>query len=292
VTSRLDPRYYQIAVLGILLTYGIVHLRFDMTWQRASLMVGTTLLTQFVCSRVWKLPAFDFRSALISGFSLSLFLRTNHWELAVLAAVMTILSKFTLRWKGKHVFNPTNFSVVFMLIFFRDDIWVSAGQWGNAMVAAFFMVGMGSLVVFKSRRSDITLAFLAFWAAVLFGRSLWMGEPMTIPWHRMQSGIVLLFAYHMISDPKSTPDSRAGRILFAALVAAGAGFVQFGLFRTNGLLWSLAACHLLVPLIDKILPGNRFDWGGLGRGEPTVRPQTRANTRLAPTGRDYEPAYP
>ena len=44
----------------------------------------------------------------------------------------------------------------------------------------------------------------------------------------------------MISDPKTTPDSRAGRLLFAALVAAGAWYVQFRLFRTNGLLWSLA----------------------------------------------------
>lgn len=283
MTSRLDPRYYQIAVLGLLLSYGVLFLRFDMTWQRVFLIVGTTLLTQYSCTRAWKLPVFDFRSALISGFSLSLFLRTNHWELAVLAAIMTILSKFTLRWSGKNVFNPTNFSVIFMLIFFRDDIWVSAGQWGNMAVAAFFMVGMGSLVVYKSRRSDITLAFLAFWAAILFGRSLWMGEPMTIPWHRMQSGLILLFAYHMISDPKSTPDSRAGRILFAALVAAGAGFVQFGLFRTNGLLWSLAACHLLVPVIDRVFPGDKFQW--------TDGSQIGANTRFAPTRRQYEPAY-
>src|SRR6185436_12083828 len=174
---------------------------------------------QYLCSLGWKIP-FDYRSALISGFSLSLFLRTNYWPLAVFAAVITILSKFTLRWKGKHLFNPTNFSVVFMLIFFSKYVWVSSGQWGNQAFAAYFMLGMGSLVVYKSRRSDITWAFLLGWAAVLFGRSLWMGEPMTIPWHRMQSGVILLFAFHMISDPKSTPDSRAGRLLFSALVAA------------------------------------------------------------------------
>ena len=51
----------------------------------------------------------------------------------------------------------------------------------------------------------------------------------------------------MISDPKTTPDSRAGRIVFAALVALGAAYVQFKLFRTNGLLWSLAGCSFLRP---------------------------------------------
>jgi enediyne biosynthesis protein E5 len=64
----------------------------------------------------------------------------------------------------------------------------------------------------------------------------------------------------MISDPRTTPDSRAGRILFAFLVAAGAWVVQFRLFRTNGLLWSLAVWSLAVPLIDRLLPGRRYVW--------------------------------
>jgi hypothetical protein len=64
----------------------------------------------------------------------------------------------------------------------------------------------------------------------------------------------------MISDPKTTPDSRLGRILFALLVALGAAFVQFKLFRTNGLLWSLAVCSLGIPLLDRMFPGKRYDW--------------------------------
>jgi len=46
----------------------------------------------------------------------------------------------------------------------------------------------------------------------------------------------------------------------AALVASGAAFVQFKLFRTNGLLWSLAAGSLAVPLIDGLLPGGPYQW--------------------------------
>jgi Na+-translocating ferredoxin:NAD+ oxidoreductase RnfD subunit len=64
----------------------------------------------------------------------------------------------------------------------------------------------------------------------------------------------------MISDPKTTPDSRIGRILFAIIVAAGAAYVQFGLYRTNGLLWSLAVCSIITPLIDRLLPGTKYEW--------------------------------
>ncbi len=260
MSARLDPRYYQIAVLGLLLAYGVFVLRFDVTWERAAVILGTVLLVQYLCTRFWNLPSYDPRSALISGLSLCLLLRTNFWWGAVLAAVVTILSKFVLRWKGKHLFNPTNFGVVLMLLLFPHQVWVSSGQWGSFAIAAFFMLGMGSLVVYKSRRSDVTLAFLIFWAAVLFGRSWMLGEPMTIPFHRLQNGAILLFAFHMISDPKTTPDSRTGRILFAALVAAGAWYIQFKMFHTNALLWSLAGCHLLVPVIDRLLPDRRYDW--------------------------------
>src|SRR5262249_28088873 len=119
---------------------------------------------------------------------------------------------------------------------------------------------VGGLVVNRASRSDVTYAFIAFYGALVFGRSLYLGEPMTIPLHRLESGALLLFTFFMISDPKTTPDSPPGRVLFAALVAFGAWYVQFRLFRTNGLLWSLAACSVAVPAIDWLLPGARYKW--------------------------------
>src|SRR5207245_8826335 len=79
-----------------------------------------------------------------------------------------------------------------------------------------------------------------------------------IPIHRFESGALILFAFFMISDPKTTPDSRVGRMLFTGLVAGGAYVIQFVLFRTNGFLWSLAVASLLVPGIDWLLPGRRY----------------------------------
>ena len=264
--ARLDPRLYQISMLSTLLVYGIVALDFEISAGRAALLLSVSLAAQYACTRLWKLPAFDPRSALISGLSLCLLLRTNDPALAVLAAVITIASKFVLRLRGKHIFNPTNFGIVAMMAL-TGAVWVSPAQWGNVAFFAFLMACLGGLVVNRAARSDVTYAFIAFYMALVFGRSLWLGEPMTIPVHRLQSGALLLFTFFMISDPRTTPNSRAGRVLFALLVAYGAWYVQFRLFRTNGLLWSLALFSTTVPIIDWLLPGRQYAWSQISTNE-------------------------
>ena len=254
-----DPRHYQIAVLTSLLSYGILWLDLEVRAAQAIGILITAQLTQYVCTRLFGLPRFDPKSALISSLSLCLLLRTNFLAVALVAASITIASKFVIRWNGKHVFNPTNFGLV-AAILLTGEAWVSPGQWGSGLYFGFLMASLGGLVVNRSSRSDVTYAFLGFYLAVLFGRSCWLGEPMTIPWHRLQNGAFLLFAFFMISDPKTTPDSRAGRILFALLVAVGAGFVHFVLYRPNGLLWSLALFAMIVPFIDRLLPGTPYQW--------------------------------
>ena len=253
-----DPRLYQIAVLASLLVYGLAGLDFEITLTRAALLLLTVLATQAIGDRIEGRPP-NLRSALISGLSLCLLLRTNRTDLALLAAVITIAAKFVVRYRGKHIFNPTNGGIVAMLLL-TDQVWVSPGQWGSVAFFAFLMACLGGLVVNRASRSDVTYAFIAFYGALLFGRSWYLGEPFTIPLHRLESGALLLFTFFMISDPKTTPDSRAGRVLFAALVAYGAWYVQFRLFRTNGLLWSLATFSLMVPLIDRVLPGSKYAW--------------------------------
>jgi Na+-transporting NADH:ubiquinone oxidoreductase subunit NqrB len=257
--KRLDPRLYQIATLSGLLLYGVTRLDFEIAPPRIALLLATTLLVQLACTRLWQLPKFDARSALISGLSLCLLLRTNSAALAMAAATIAIASKFALRIRGKHLFNPTNVGIV-ALILATGRVWVSPGQWGNVAFLAFLFACLGGLVVNRAARSDVTFAFLAFYLAFLFGWSRWLGQPPATPLHRLENGAFLLFAFFMISDPKTTPDSRAGRIVFAFLVAAGAWFIQFRLFRTNGLLWSLAAWSMAVPLIDRLLPGRRYEW--------------------------------
>src|SRR5262245_43135701 len=256
---RWDARLYQIATLAGLLGYGVWRLDLEVQSANAVAIILSALTTQLVCTRLAGRGQVDPRSALISGLSLCLLLRTDSLALAMLAAVTAIASKFTLRVRGKHVFNPTNFALV-VLMLGAQGMWVWPGQWGSGIGFTFLLASAGGLVVNRAARADVTLAFLACYASLLVGRSLWLGEPLAIPVHRLENGALVLFSFFMISDPRTTPDSRPGRVLFAALVALGAYTAQFWLFRTNGLLWSLAICSLVVPLIDLLLPGPRYQW--------------------------------
>lgn len=255
---RFDPRYAQIATLSTLLVYGLFALDFEVRPLNALVILTTAQLTQWLGDRSVG-RAYDWRSPLISSMSLCLLLRTNSVAVAALAAAVAIGSKYLVRVNGKHVFNPANIGIV-VAVLLTDQAWVSAGQWGNAALAALFFAAVGTTVVQRAERSDVTWAFLGFYSALLFYRSSVVGEPFTIPVHRLQSGALLLFAFFMISDPKTTPDSRAGRILYALLVALGAYVVHFVWFRTNGLIWSLVVFAPVVPLIDRWLPGGRYAW--------------------------------
>ena len=279
-----DPRLYQIAILGCLLVYGLVGLDFDLSASRIGLTLATCLVTQYLCTQLWGLPRFDPRSPLISGLSLCLLLRTDLATLVVVTAIVSVLSKFLLRVDGRHLFNPTTFGLVVMMLA-TGQVWVSPGQWGSVAFFAFLLAGLGGLVVHRAARSDVTYAFLGLYAFLVIGRAVWLGDPLAIPLHHLQSGSLLLFAFFMISDPKTTPESRAGRVLFAGLVALGAVLVQFGLYRPNALLWSLMAVAPLTPFINRMLPGARYAWPSPRRDalgsvpKPSPRPSPRGRGR-------------
>ena len=105
---RLDPRLYQIAVLALLLVYGLTRLHFEIAPLAAAAILLTVLLTQLAGAHLAAGGRFEPKSALISGLSLCLLLRTPSVWLAVVTAAVTIASKFLLRWNGRHVWNPTH----------------------------------------------------------------------------------------------------------------------------------------------------------------------------------------
>ncbi|MCA9511046.1 MAG: RnfABCDGE type electron transport complex subunit D [Myxococcota bacterium] len=245
-------------MLATLLAAGVAWLDLDVRPANAAAILAAAQAAQLLVARA-RGERFDPRSALISSLSLCLLLRTGSATTAAAIAAVSVGSKAVLRVRGRHVFNPTAFGLVVGLVA-SDDVWVSPGQWGQAAWAAFAMASAGVAVVHRARRSDVTVAFLACYAGGLFARAAWLGDPLAIPLHALQTGALVLFAFFMISDPRTTPDARAGRIAFAAAVAAGALFVQYGLFRPNGLLLSLVACAPLVPLLDALVPAPRHAW--------------------------------
>ena len=95
------------------------------------------------------------------------------------------------------------------------------------------------------------------WTLALLVRAAFYGDPVAIALHQLGNGAVLLFAFFMITDPRTTPATRTGRVLFALAVAAAGAAIGFGLYRADALILALAACGPLVPLLNARFPARR-----------------------------------
>jgi enediyne biosynthesis protein E5 len=254
-----DARHYQIAALSTLLVFNLGWLDFGARPLNSALAIAGALATQALCTNWFALPNFDPRSPLITGLSLSLLLRAEEpWQHA-LAAAIAIGSKFVLRIDGKHIWNPAGFAIV-VLLFTAHGVWISPGQWGSAVWFAALLCFFAILVLHAAHRSDVAIFFLGSHAALLLARAWWLGDPMAIPIHQLQSGSLLIFAFFMISDPRTTPDSRLGRFIFAFSVALLGHYLTFFMQMRPALYVALIALSPLILLIDKILPAERFAW--------------------------------
>ena len=255
-----DARHFQIAALTTLLAFNIAFLDFAARPLNSALAIASALATQALCSRLWRLPAIDLRSPLITGLSLSLLLRADAALIHAAAAAIAIASKFVLRIDGKHIWNPAGFAIVALLLIAPDHVWISPGQWGTSAWFATLLAFLAVMVLSSAGRADVALFFLAAHGALLVARAVWLGDPLTIPLHQMQSGSLLIFAFFMITDPKTTPDARIGRLLLAVAVALVAHRLAFAWQMRPALYIALIALSPLTLLIDRIFPAGRFAW--------------------------------
>ncbi|MFQ3629649.1 MAG: RnfABCDGE type electron transport complex subunit D [Cyanobacteriota bacterium] len=198
-------------------------------------------------------------SALVTGLGMSLLLRVEHPLTMALAVMGAIASKFLLRLRGKHVFNPGNFGIV-MALLLSDDAWVSPGQWGESGWYGLLFLGAGGLVLQKVGRWDTSAAFLGSYAALEAARNLWLGWTWDVWAHRLTSGSLLVFALFMITDPRTIPNSRAGRLIWAGAIALLTFILRNVFFISTAPFWALFALAPLTLLLDGLLPADRFEW--------------------------------
>ena len=191
VHGQRDPRIFQIAALSGLLSYGVFSAGFNLSATQVIVTLSAVLATQYCFSKQQGL-AVDLRSALITGISLCLLLRTDNVMLAALAGTAAISSKFLLRYRHKHIFNPANFALISLSLVF-SAVWTSPGQWGQSGIIVTLLVGLGLLVLNRARHAETSLAFLLAYAALVTGRALYLGDPLSIPVHQLSNGALLVF---------------------------------------------------------------------------------------------------
>jgi len=268
--KRIDPRLFQGGFQLFFLTYGLLFLNWGLPWQHCFFSIGGCLAGQYLAESARKRRWLPLRgaegfahwglSALISAFSLCLLLRTNGWTTSLLAALLTVGSKYLFRYKGAHLFNPSAFGIA-ATVLLTNDAWLSPGQWGSGAVLFFLILTLGTIVVTRVQQLDVSLAFLAAFAGLLAWRQLWvLGWPLDHFLHSLATGSLLLFSFFMISDPRTSPAHPAARVLWGGITGALAFYGVSFLWMHYSPLYALLLTAPLVPLLNYLLAANRFTW--------------------------------
>ena len=266
-TLRVDPRYFQVIFQAIFLSYGILVLHWEADWKHYSISIGGCLAFQYTADSIKNkklLPFQDFDrwgfSILISAMSLCLLLKTNDWYISLLAAFLTVISKYIFRWNRKHIFNPSAIGIVGVLLL-TGDAWSSPGQWGSNAIILFGAITLGTIVVTRVQKLDVSLAFLLTYAALLYWRQVYvLGWPIDYFIHSISTGSLLLFTFFMISDPRTSPNHPLTRIIWAMLIAVVSFYLAAFKWKYNTMIWVLVAAAPLVPLLDKFFRSKAFEW--------------------------------
>jgi Na+-transporting NADH:ubiquinone oxidoreductase subunit NqrB len=287
-----DARDYQILFLGLFLTLGLTTRDWTLDPTVVAIALTTALATQILCTAIvsfqspqaepaadaLRLPAtltpiapwqrltaaftqqpFNWRSPLISALGLSLLLRVEQGWVMALAAFVAIASKFIFRINGKHFFNPANLGII-AAISLTPGAWVSPGQWGEEIWYALIFIGAGGMVLKRVGRWDTTAAFLGSYAFLEALRNLYLGWTWDVWAHRLMSGSLLLFALFMVTDPRSIPNARPARLIWA-LAIAGLTFVLRNYFYVStAVFWALFLLSPLTLLLDHLWTAQPFNW--------------------------------
>ncbi len=269
-TLTLDPRYFQLFFQTLFLGYGLFFLSWTADIQHYIISIGGCLFFNYcfesIKQKQWlKLSGSNsFRqwgfSVLISAASLCLLLKTNYWTVSLLAAFLTVASKYILRIRRKHLFNPSAFGIVATIVLTKEA-WLSPAQWGSNAVLFFAIITLGTIVVTRVQKLDVSLAFLFTFVGLLYWRQvIILGWPMDYFIHSISTGSLLLFTFFMISDPRTSPDHPVARILWAVVIAALSFYLATFKFQYSTPVWVLIVAAPLVPLFDAFFKAKAFQW--------------------------------
>ncbi len=209
-------------------TFGILE-----GYRNILLSIGCSILTELILARLmfgkWK----NLSSAYISGISVGILLRSTFlWPFAV-TAIISIMSKYVLRFRNRHIWNPSNFGISWMLAFLPYGVAGLSIQWGNNIWPMIIIWALGLIIVWRVKRLHITLTYVAGFVFFSFLRSMITGDTFLTEISPLTGPMYQLFVFFMITDPATTVKNRNGQILVAFLIA----FVEF-ILRLNQLIYA------------------------------------------------------
>ncbi len=222
--ERIDARWYSSTLLTTFLVLG--QWRFQilgdsyLPWACA---LGTAVVTELALGRLVARKWVNLLSAYISGNSVAILLKpAGHllWPFVV-CAFLSIASKYVLAWRGKHLWNPTNFGVCALLVMSSAVVSILSHQWGNERWTVAVLWVLGGLTVYRAKVWHVTLAwFAAFVAFAALRAAVIDGGRFPSEFAPITGPMYTMFMFFMITDPRTIVRGRALQIAIAVTIAA------------------------------------------------------------------------
>src|SRR5262245_15587050 len=197
------------------LSYGLLE-----SFTRTALAIATAMLIELALGRLFygKFP--HLASSYISGISIGILIRSPaFWPYALCSAV-SITSKYAIRWKGRHLWNPSNFAICTMLLLAPEAVSTLSIQWGNAIWPMLVVWGLGAIITWRVNRFHITATYVLSFCAFAALRGLITGHGFLAEVAPITGPMYQLFIFFMITDPRTTVKPKWAQCLVAFLVAA------------------------------------------------------------------------
>ena len=165
------------------------------------------------------------------------------------AIALGLFQKHFITIQGKHLFNPSNFALIMVLLFYYQDAHMATGQLGDTPWLVALISLLAVVILIRVDRWVIPLAFVIFYLG--FEYCLVVGHDVTILfediYERLYAATFVLFIYFMLTDPPVTPICRSMQILYASCIALiAAGMDRYFGYRVQHL---FMAVFLLSPLV-------------------------------------------
>jgi Na+-translocating ferredoxin:NAD+ oxidoreductase RnfD subunit len=214
-----DNRYLAPMLITTILLVSQVSFGLLESFSRTALAIATSLLFDFVLGRLvfGKYP--NLASAYITGISVGILIRSPEFWPYALCAALASTSKYVLRWKGRHLWNPSNFGISAVLLLAPEYVATLSIQWGNNVWPMVIVWVLGALIVYRVRRFHITLTYVISFLVLAALRSVITGHPLLAEVSPITGPMYQLFVFFMITDPKTTVKPKWAQCLVVFLVA-------------------------------------------------------------------------
>lgn len=222
------PLLITLILIGAHWSYGMLR-----GYEAIALAVFAALGAELILSRLFRDQRHHISSAYISGISIAILVRSPVlWPYAV-GAVISVMSKYLLRVKGRHLWNPSNFGICVLLFLAPFAVAPLSVQWGNDLWPMLIIWAIGLNAVWMAKRAHITVAYVVSFFVFAFVRSSITGTSFVTEAAPITGPMYQLFALFMVTDPRTTVSSRGGAVAVVCLVA----FVEM-LLRLNQVIYA------------------------------------------------------